>query len=38
MTVLPFAVVLALAITLGVYAQKRCPSATRLAEAIHCAR
>ncbi len=37
-TVIPFAIVLAVAITLGVYAQKRCPSATRLAEAIHCGR
>jgi hypothetical protein len=37
-TALPFAVVLALAITLGVYAQRRCPSAMRLAEAIRCVR
>jgi hypothetical protein len=35
-TAIPFIVVLALAITLGVYAQKRCPSAMRLREALHC--
>jgi hypothetical protein len=36
-TAIPFVVVLAFAVTLGWYAQKRCPSAMRLREAIHCA-
>jgi hypothetical protein len=35
-TVIPFAIVLAFAIALGWFAQKRCPSAVRLREAIHC--
>ena len=35
-TVVPFAIVLAFAVALGVYAQKRCPSALRLREALHC--
>jgi len=35
-TVIPFAIVLAFAVALGVYAQKRCPSAVRLREALHC--
>jgi len=37
-TVVPFAAVLVFAVALGIYAQKRCPSATRLSEAIHCIR
>lgn len=37
-TVIPFAVVLLFAVALGIYAQKRCPSAMRLREAIHCIR
>ncbi len=36
-TALPFLLVLALGIGLGWFAQKRCPTATRLHEAIHCA-
>ena len=35
-TVIPFAIVLLFAVALGWYAQKRCPAATRLREAIHC--
>lgn len=35
-TVIPFLIVLALAVTLGSYAQKRCPSAMRMREALHC--
>jgi len=35
-TVIPFVIVLALAVTLGWYAQKRCPSATRLREVLEC--
>jgi len=37
-TVIPFAAVLVFAVALGIYAQKRCPSATRLREAVHCIR
>lgn len=37
-TAIPFAIVLIFAVALGVYAQKRCPSAMRLREAIHCVR
>jgi hypothetical protein len=37
-TAIPFAAVLIFAVALGVYAQKRCPSAMRLREAIHCVR
>ena len=37
-TAIPFAVVLIFAVALGVYAQRRCPSAMRLREAIHCVR
>ena len=37
-TVIPFAIVLLFAVALGIYAQKRCPSAMRLREAIHCIR
>jgi hypothetical protein len=36
-TALPFLLVLALGIGLGWFAQKRCPSATRLHDAIYCA-
>lgn len=35
-TVLPFAIVLLFAVALGWYAQKHCPSAMRLREAVHC--
>jgi hypothetical protein len=35
-TVVPFAVVLLFAVALGWYAQKHCPSAMRLREALHC--
>jgi hypothetical protein len=35
-TILPFLIVLALAITTGWYAQKHCPSATRLRDAFRC--
>jgi len=35
-TIIPFVVVLALAITLGWYAQKKCPSAARLHDALRC--
>jgi hypothetical protein len=37
-TAFPFIAVLAVAVTLGYFAQKRCPTATRLREAIHCVR
>jgi hypothetical protein len=37
-TRIPFAVILALAILLGWYAQHHCPAATRLVDAIGCAR
>jgi len=35
-TIIPFVVVLALAVTLGWYAQKKCPSAARLHDALRC--
>lgn len=35
-TVIPFAIILALAVTLGWYAQKHCPTATRMREAVRC--
>ena len=37
-TCIPFLIVLVAATSLGWYAQKRCPGATRMSEAIHCAR
>ena len=37
-TILPFALILALAITAGWFAQKHCPSARRLREAVACVR
>lgn len=37
-TVLPFLVIAALSTTLGWYAQSKCPSATRLHDAIFCAK
>ncbi|HEY0160919.1 MAG TPA: hypothetical protein VGF28_26785 [Thermoanaerobaculia bacterium] len=36
-TVLPFAIILALAVGLGFAVEKSCPSATRLQDAFHCA-
>lgn len=35
-TALPYVLILALTITMGWYAQKYCPSAVRLSEALHC--
>lgn len=35
-TIIPFVIVLALAVTLGWYAQKKCPSAARLHDALRC--
>ncbi|HEV2718583.1 MAG TPA: hypothetical protein VG323_01090, partial [Thermoanaerobaculia bacterium] len=35
-TAIPFAAVLIFAVALGWYAQKHCPTAMRLREAIHC--
>ncbi len=37
-TVLPFLCVMAVAIALGWYAQKQCPAAVRLSEAMHCVK
>ena len=37
-TAIPFGIVLALTIALGVVAQKHCPTATRLRDALHCVR
>ena len=36
-TWMPFALILVLAVVLGWFAQKYCPAATRLSEAVHCA-
>jgi hypothetical protein len=35
-TIIPFAIVLTLAVALGWYAQRHCPGATRLSEAMEC--
>lgn len=37
-TILPFLAILAIGVTLGWYAQKHCPSATRLHDAVACAQ
>lgn len=37
-TAIPFGIVLALTIALGIVAQKHCPTATRLRDALHCVR
>jgi len=35
-TIVPFVIIFALAVTLGWYAQKRCPTAVRLHDALLC--